>query len=77
MKGDPGAVMIAEAYALGAIDFNTSGALHFMIAGQSIIREGFSEYVKLGYVPSNFSNSAAVTEEYASDDLQLRNSLAP
>ncbi len=75
MNGDDGDVMIAEIYAFGATNFDTSGALHAMINGQSHIREGFKDYLKLGYVPYGTGvyqeHSAAITEEYTIDDFAI------
>ena len=71
MSGDSGPALIAEGYAFGAKNFDTSAALNAMINGQSEIREGFTDYEKLGYVPSNFTYSASVTLEYANDDFAI------
>src|SRR5207244_4165409 len=50
MNGDGGTLMVAEAYAFSATNFDTAGALSAMINGQSRVREGFSDYLNLGYV---------------------------
>jgi len=71
MSGDSGPALIAEGYAFGATNFDTFAALNAMIHGQSAIREGFVDYQKLGYVPSNFSYSASITLEYANDDFSI------
>lgn len=69
MNGDDGSVIIAEAYAFGARNFDTSGALKAMLHGQPIIRTGFSDYLKYGYVAANSTGaSAALTQEYTIDD---------
>jgi predicted alpha-1,2-mannosidase len=72
MNGDGGAMVIAEAYALGARDFDTAGALAAIDQGMPRIREHFSEYLSLGYVPADVAdNSAAVTLEYAAADFAI------
>jgi len=74
MSGDDGDVMIADAYAFGATSFDTSGALQAMINGQSQEREGYADYVSLGYVPADLSSglpSASITLEYANDDFAI------
>src|SRR5579863_1872162 len=69
MNGDDGSVIIAEAYAFGARNFDTSGALKAMLHGQPNIRTGFSDYLKYGYVAANSTGaSAALTQEYTIDD---------
>jgi predicted alpha-1,2-mannosidase len=74
MSGDSGDAIIAEAYAFGATGFNTSAALNAMIVGQPKEREGFTDYVNLGYVPADYGSgtySASITLEYANDDFAL------
>ena len=74
MSGDDGDVMIADAYAFGATNFDTAGALHAMTSGQSQIREGYSDYLKLGYVPVDLQSglpAASVTLEYSGDDFAI------
>jgi predicted alpha-1,2-mannosidase len=74
MSGDDGDVIIQDAFAFGATNFDTAGALHAMISGQPQIREGYAEYVKLGYVPADLSSglsSASITLEYANDDFAI------
>jgi predicted alpha-1,2-mannosidase len=74
MSGDDGDVVIADAYAFGATNFDTTGALQAMISGQSQVREGFTDYVKLGYVPADLQSglsSASITLEYANDDFAI------
>jgi predicted alpha-1,2-mannosidase len=69
MNGDDGSVIVAEAYAYGARNFDTSGALKAMLHGQANIRNGFSDYLKYGYVAANsIGASAALTQEYTIDD---------
>ncbi len=64
MNGDDGSVLLAQAYAFGANNFDTRGALNAMTAGQAGIREGLADYLKSGYVPLEASkNSTAITEE--------------
>jgi predicted alpha-1,2-mannosidase len=72
MNGDDGTLLVAEAYAFGATQFDTAGALVAMINGQSKIREGLSDYLKLGYVASGTTgNSAAITQEYTNADFAI------
>lgn len=74
MSGDDGDVIVADAYAFGATGFDTSAALQAMIDGQSQVREGFAQYVSLGYVPADLSaglSSASITLEYANDDFAI------
>jgi predicted alpha-1,2-mannosidase len=71
MSGDSGPAIIAEGYAFGAKNFDTSAALNVMMNGQSQIREGFADYQMRGYVPFNFSYAASITLEYANDDFAI------
>jgi predicted alpha-1,2-mannosidase len=72
MSGDGGSIMIAQAYAYGARNFDKSGALNAMVNGQPNIREGFEDYLKIGYVPidSGFPG-ASITLEYSSADFAI------
>jgi predicted alpha-1,2-mannosidase len=72
MNGDNGAMLIAQAYAFGANNFDTKGALLAMTTGQAKIREGLADYLRSGYVAAETSkNSTAITEEYSSDDFGI------
>jgi predicted alpha-1,2-mannosidase len=72
MSGDGGSIMITQAYAYGARNFDTRGALNAMINGQSILREGFDDYLKIGYVPIDSGvPGASITLEYASADFAI------
>ena len=73
MNGDGGAMVIAEAYALGARDFDATGALAAIDQGMPKIREHLTDYLNLGYVPADLGdgNSAAVTLEYAAADFAI------
>jgi len=72
MNGDGGTLLIAQAYAFGANDFNTKGAFRAMTAGQTKIREGLADYLHLGYVAAETSgNASAITEEYSSADFGI------
>jgi len=72
MNGDGGSAIIASAYAFGATGFNTRDALFAMINGQPNLREGLSDYLRLGYVAAGTTgNSAAVTLEYAAADFAI------
>ncbi|MEO8972372.1 MAG: GH92 family glycosyl hydrolase [Ktedonobacteraceae bacterium] len=69
MNGDDGSVIVAEAYAFGARNFDTASALKAMLSGQPKIRDDFSDYLKYGYVTANSTGfSAAFTQEYSIDD---------
>jgi predicted alpha-1,2-mannosidase len=72
MNGDGGTIIVEEAYAFGATNFDTAGALSAMINGQPKIREGLSDYLKLGYVAAGTtSNSADITQEYSNADFAI------
>jgi len=71
MSGDSADPWISSAYALGATNFDSSAALQAMINGQSIIREGYSDYTTLGYVSNSIIKSGSRTLEYANDDFAL------
>ena len=73
MNGDGGTLMVAEAYAFGATNFDTSSALSAMINGQSKVREGLNQYVQQGYVPSNIGigNATVITQEYSNADFAI------
>ena len=72
MNGDGGTLMVAEAYAFGATNFDTAGALSAMINGQSRVREGLGDYLNLGYVSaSTTGNSADITQEYTNADFAI------
>lgn len=69
MNGDDGSVIVAEAYAFGARNFDTAGALAVMLHGQAKIRDDFNDYLKYGYVTANSTgHSVALTQEYTIDD---------
>lgn len=72
MNGDDGSVIVAEAYAFGARNFDTAGALKAMLTGQSNIRNDYNDYLKYGYVTANSTGfSAAITQEYTIDDFAI------
>jgi len=72
MNGDGAAPYIASAYAFGATQFDTAGALSAMLHGQALVREGLSDYRSLGYVAATtMFNSAAITLEYSNDDFAI------
>ncbi len=69
MNGDDGSVIVAESYAFGARNFDTTAALKAMLQGQPNIRNGFRDYLKYGYVTANSTgHSVALTQEYTIDD---------
>jgi predicted alpha-1,2-mannosidase len=76
MVGDGPLPIIANAYALGATNFDTAGALTAMfrnagtngtMSDGNAVRSGLSDYMNLGYV----SGSASITLEYCSADFAL------
>ena len=72
MNGDGGSIIIAEAYAFGARNFDTTRALTAMINGQAKLREGLTDYLHLGYVSADTTgNSAVITQEYANADFAI------
>lgn len=72
MNGDSADVEIATAYAFGDTHFDTASALAAMINGQPQIREEFSDYANLGYVPVTQNGAAvAITQEYTNDDFAI------
>lgn len=72
MSGDGGSIIIAQAYAYGARDFDKIGALNAMINGQPKIREGFEDYRKIGFVPIDSGlPGASITLEYSSADFAI------
>ncbi len=78
MDGDSADPIIAEAYALGARNFDTQAALQLMIKGATVPgtggnnyqeRPGLKQYLSLGYIPASRGNWAtSATLEYAIDD---------
>lgn len=72
MNGDGATIEIADIYAFGNTDFDTTGALAAMINGQPTIRAGYVNYLTRGYVTqSDAGNSAVSTQEYTNDDFAL------
>lgn len=72
MNGDDGSLLVAEAYAFGARDFDHDSALLSMLNAQEQIREGLKDYRTLGYVAaSTMPNSAAITQEYSNADFAI------
>ncbi|HZT99691.1 MAG TPA: GH92 family glycosyl hydrolase [Ktedonobacteraceae bacterium] len=80
MVGDSPDAIIATSYAFGARNFGVNAALHAMDLGASdphthsgkyVTREGLTDYLKLGYVPTRIRGSAAITLEYTTDDFAL------
>jgi len=74
MSGDDGDIIIADAYAFGATGFDTSAALQAMINGQPQEREGYTDYLNLGYLPADSLPgipTASTTLEYANDDFAI------
>jgi predicted alpha-1,2-mannosidase len=81
MIGDGVTAIIADAYAMGAQDFDTAAALAAMTANAGVpstrsdgqtVRENLSEYLANGYVAQDHNGaSASYTLEYASSDFAL------
>jgi predicted alpha-1,2-mannosidase len=82
MIGDSPDALIATSYAFGARNFDVQGAWRAMEAGASQpgtrsgryeVREGLSDYLRLGYVSiqGQADASAAITLEYAIDDFAI------
>ncbi len=81
MDGDSADPIIAEAYALGARNFDTNSALSLMIKGATVPgslangyqeRPGLKQYLSLGYIPSSRGTWAtSATLEYAIDDAAI------
>ncbi|HTP86000.1 MAG TPA: GH92 family glycosyl hydrolase [Bryobacteraceae bacterium] len=80
MGGDSPSILISDAYAFGARDFDTATALRFMIKGATVPGTGphgnserpwLKDYLSKGYVPVDGKGQeigASVTLEYASSD---------
>ncbi len=80
MVGDSDDALIATSYAFGARNFDVQAALQAMnmgasqaatLAGKYHPREGLDDYLRLGYVSTRFTGSAAITLEYATDDFAI------
>jgi predicted alpha-1,2-mannosidase len=80
MIGDGPAAVIATVYAFGARDFDAAAALDAMERGASrlgttsggqLVRPALADYLKLGYVSTNFWGSASRTLEYAISDFSI------
>src|SRR5262249_30402031 len=81
MIGDGPTAIIANAYAMGARNFDTAAALTAMIQNAGVpgttsdgqtVRENLSEYLANGYVGQDHnSQSGSYTLEYASADFAL------
>ena len=81
MVGDPADPIIADYYAFGARNFDTTSALHDMVAeanNTDNIRPGNNYLANLGYLPSNgsygccnFYGPASTTLEYNSADFAV------
>ena len=81
MNGDSPSVLIASAYAFGALNFDTKTALKYMVKAATEPGKGphnneerpfLTDYLQRGYVPVDKDPSAASrTLEYASDDFAI------
>lgn len=81
MVGDGPPIIIANAYAFGATDFDTTAALTAMIRNAGVpgtlsdgqpVRTNLSEYLTNGYIGQDHNGaSASYTLEYASSDFAL------
>ncbi|HEX8932065.1 MAG TPA: GH92 family glycosyl hydrolase, partial [Patescibacteria group bacterium] len=73
MIGDSADAYIANGFAYGATNFDTTSALNAMLNNQSVLRDGLSDYQNLGYVSDTYLQSVAKTLEYTSDDYSIAN----
>ena len=82
MGGDSSAVLLSEAYAFGARDFDHKSALKYMIKGATVPgkglhnwaeRPGLEDYLAKGYIPvsKDQENAASITLEYANADFAV------
>lgn len=72
MSGDGGSIIISQAYAYGATNFDKFGALNAMINGQPNIRNGLEDYLEMGYVPIDSGiPGASITLEYSIADFAI------
>lgn len=81
MNGDSPSVLIASAYAFGALNFDTKTALKYMVKAATEPGKGphnneerpyLTDYLQRGYVPVDKDPSGASrTLEYASDDFAI------
>lgn len=81
MVGDPADAIIADAYAFGARDFDTSKALSAMLSEANQpnnIRPGITQYLNQGYLPvdgsygcCNFYGSVSTQQEYNTADYAI------
>ncbi|MDR3607186.1 MAG: GH92 family glycosyl hydrolase [Oligoflexia bacterium] len=83
MVGDPTAIVVANAYAFGAKDFEASKALEFMEKSGTdpaascnghLTRPGLTYYLNSGYIPLSTAGvwgSAATTLEYSASDYAI------
>ncbi|MFK4122371.1 lectin [Streptomyces longwoodensis] len=78
MNGDPGPAIVADYYAFGARDFDTSAAMDYMVkqgTTSNPIRMGLDLQTKYGYLPSDgayphdFYGSVATLLEYSAQDM--------
>ncbi len=76
MNGDPYHIIVSSIYAFGATDFDADEALALMVEGATMLgrnrkgyeeRPGLAEYLRLGYVPQQVSD----TLEYTSADFAI------
>ncbi|MBM4254087.1 MAG: glycoside hydrolase family 92 protein [Deltaproteobacteria bacterium] len=80
MVGDPGALIVANIYAFGGKEFDTSKALAHMVRTGTepgtacngvVIRPGLKDYLEYGYIPygaENIWGSVSTTLEYQNAD---------
>jgi predicted alpha-1,2-mannosidase len=72
MNGDGGPIIVSEAYAFGARNFDAQAGLNAALNGQAKVREDSAEYDALGYVAQeSASNSAAQTLEFSTSDAAI------
>ena len=82
MGGDSSAILLSEAYAFGAGDFDQKSALKYMLKGASVPgkglhnweeRPGLADYLSKGYIPTTdkFQTATSYLLEYNSADFAV------
>jgi predicted alpha-1,2-mannosidase len=82
MGGDSSAILLSEAYAFGAGDFDQKSALKYMLKGASVPgkglhnweeRPGLADYLSKGYIPTTdkFQTASSYLLEYNSADFAV------
>jgi predicted alpha-1,2-mannosidase len=80
MVGDPSDAVIADAYAFGAVSFDTRAALKAMVNGATdpharskncAVRKGVEDYLKFGYLGPDSGSGPAQTLEFTTADFSI------